>query len=276
MIHETFTLREGRDPACVMSTYVLYDPMKKDDPSREEIKRPAVLICPGGGYGFCSAREAEPIAIQYNAAGFHAFVIDHYSVHPYRYPDALEEVSKAMQIIRENAEKWCVNKDQIAVCGFSAGGHLACSLGVFWNQEPIKTADQSNRPNAMILGYPVISSDPAVAHMGSFDSLCGEDNLELKQKMSLENQVTKDTPPAFLWHTYTDEVVPVENSLRFAAALRKENIPFEMHIYQDGPHGLSTNLPDVNAYYPELNCSRALGGWVALSADWMRDLFHIR
>lgn len=263
MIHEVITLRENIEPKPTLTTYVL------DDPMEQNTKRPAVLVCPGGGYSFCSPREAEPIAMQYNAAGFHAFVLN-YSVEPHGYPMALQEVSNAVQLIRKNAEEWFVESGHIAVIGFSAGGHLAGSLGMFWNQEPVKTADLSNRPNAVILSYPVISTGEQ-GHRDSFKRLCG-DNIELMAKMSLENQVTRDTPPMFIWHTVTDPVVPVENSLMLASALRKGNIPFELHLYQEGCHGLSTATPDVGV--DGSGVSRNAQGWMELSVNWLRDLFQ--
>ena len=264
MINKVINLRENMEPMPTLTTYIL------DDPMENAAKRPAILVCPGGGYEFCSPREAEPIAMQYNAAGFHAFVLN-YSVAPNRYPMALEEASMAVSLIREHAEEWRVEEDKIAVIGFSAGGHLAGSLGVFWNSEPIKTNNGTNKPNAVILAYPVITSGE-LAHRGSFDNLCGGDE-ELVKKMSLENQVTKDTPPMFLWHTFEDQAVPVENSMMMAQALRKENIPFELHIFPKGEHGLSTATKDVGV--SDNNISRGIKDWVKQSVNWLGDLFEL-
>jgi acetyl esterase/lipase len=202
--------------------------------------RPAVLICPGGGYGYTSEREAEPIALQFNAAGFHAFVV-YYSVAPYRHPQPLQDVSSAMCIIRDRAEEWRIHPQQIAVCGFSAGGHLAASLGVHWHKSYVQNVPgmeaDKNRPDALILSYPVISSGP-FAHQGSFENLLGPEASEaLQHEMSLEQHVHDKIPPVFLWHTVEDTAVPVENSLLFAMQLRKHDMPFEMHIYPDRPHG---------------------------------------
>lgn len=156
MINQTIPLREeinGYVPT--LTTYIL------DDIGRGVTTRPAVVVCPGGGYNYCAAIEGEPIATRFIAAGFHAFVVRYSTMgnNPdAKYPMALEELSKALEIIREHAEEWNIDKDKIAVCGFSAGAHLACSLGCFWNREPIKTENLQNKPNAMILSYPVISS----------------------------------------------------------------------------------------------------------------------
>lgn len=263
MIYEVIELFDNIEPRPTLTTYVLDDPMEKD------AKRPAVVVCPGGGYGFCSPREAEPIAMRYNAAGFHAFVLN-YSVAPHKYPQALTEVSKAVSIIRENAEKWNVESGNIAVIGFSAGAHLAGSLGMFWNREPIKTDDESNRPNAVMLAYPVVTSGE-FANRGSFENLCGDD-AELTEKMSLEKQVSKDTPPMFIWHTWEDTCVPVENSLMLATELKKENVPFELHIYPKGYHGLSTAMPDVGV--DEKDISENVKGWMNLSVNWLKEVFE--
>ena len=181
--------------------------------------RPSVLVIPGGGYEMTSDREAEPIAMQFLAAGFNAFVL-RYSVKPSVFPVALLEAADAMTMIREHAAEWHVDPDAIAVIGFSAGGHLAASLGVFWKKDFIAqtlgvTSDMV-KPNGMILSYPVITSGK-FAHTGSFECLLGEDynDLDKRKEQSLEFQVSKDTPTTFLWHTVTDDCVPVENSLLF-------------------------------------------------------------
>ncbi len=232
---------------------------------------PAMIVCPGGGYGFCSKREAEIIALQFTAAGYHAFVLD-YAVAPENcYPEPQKNLSDAISLVRKNAKEWRVDPDKIAIIGFSAGGHLAASLATMWNKAPLKTADESNKPNAAILSYPVISSVEGVGHMGSFDNLCG-DNAELRAKMSLETQVDTDTPPCFIWHTFSDAVVPVENSLRFATALNTSKIPFEMHIFPAGPHGLSisNHITDNNlgCNVPEVQI------WVELAIKWLNRTFN--
>ncbi|HOP10137.1 MAG TPA: alpha/beta hydrolase [Oscillospiraceae bacterium] len=214
------------------------DVSREIDPER---KFPVMLICPGGAYSFVSDREAEPIALNYLAAGFNAFVLT-YSVAPARYPSALLQAAAAVDFIRKNAVKYHVDPDKISICGFSAGGHLAGSLACFWNEaflaETLNTASENLKPNAAVLGYPVITGGEK-AHRGSFDNLCGDD-AALVKKMSLETAVTKDTPPIFLWHTADDGGVPVENSLLMASALREKQIPFELHIFAEGSHGLST------------------------------------
>lgn len=257
---------EGKDGfRPTLQTYIL-------DGSK---KRGTVLICPGGGYGMTSEREAEPIALQFNAAGLNAFIV-YYSVAPRKHPQPLLDVSRAMCIIRQNAEDWKVDSNKIAVCGFSAGGHLAASLGVHWDKEysqNVSGIDKSmNKPNGMILCYPVISSGQ-YAHRGSFENLLGQDaNEEQLFEMSLEHQITDKTPPAFIWHTFDDDAVPVENSLLFSQGLRNKNIPFELHIYPKGPHGLSlaTAETDENNYYIYPHVAT----WVKLCTEWLNYLFE--
>ena len=242
---------------------------------QEREERPAVVVIPGGGYTIVSYREAERIALAYNAAGFHSFILD-YCVAPHVHPLPILNVAKALEIIRENASEWGVAADKIAVCGFSAGGHLAASISTMWNDAKIFSDDEEknrlHRPNASVLCYPVITCGE-YAHKGSFVNLSGsETENELWRDLSLENRVDKNTPPAFLWHTYDDTVVPVENSLFYAQSLRKHNIPFEMHIYPDGPHGMS--LVSDETYWAVSKFNREYP-WMKQSIEWLNLQFSI-
>ena len=224
----------------------------------------AVLICPGGGYGGRAAHEGITIAQRLNKAGFQAFVV-HYRVAPNRHPAPLRDASRAMRLIRQNATAWNVSPQHIAICGFSAGGHLAASLGTHFDRDYLRGSlpiDQfPNRPDASILCYPVISSGP-FGHQGSFMNLLGnEATPEQLHEMSLEIQVTRCTPPAFLWHTVNDGCVPVENSLLFASALRSVGTSFELHLYPEGPHGVG-----LAADNPHLST------WMPLACHWLTDL----
>lgn len=238
-------------------------------------RRVSVLICPGGGYSMVSFREAEPVALAFAAMGYNAFVLN-YECEPVRYPQALLEVSAAMALIRSKADLLNVDVNKIAVCGFSAGGHLAASLGTLWDEpflrETLGFERGANRPNAMILGYPVISSGK-YAHQGSFDALLGNDATpEMLKNLSLETRVSKKTPPAFIWHTFEDDTVPVENSLDFARALRENSVPFELHIFPWGGHGLSLCNKITSAYKGQLN--QHCANWMPLCNEWLELMFE--
>ncbi|KHD37220.1 acetyl esterase [Clostridium acetobutylicum] len=235
-------------------------------------KRTAILILPGGGYNHTSSREAEPIAVNYNAAGFSTFVL-HYSVAPNRYPQPLLDAARAISIIRENADEWNIDKDKIAVCGFSAGGHLAGLLGVNWFKEELFNVDgirkEFLKPNALILCYPVITSGK-FAHEKSFKCLLGDEGKKLLDEVSIEKHVTGKTPRTFIWHTFNDKVVPVQNSMLFTEALSKVEVSFEMHIYPDGKHGMALGTKETDGGG---NINPHLASWFNLSVEWIRSTF---
>ena len=235
-------------------------------------KRPGLLVCPGGGYCMTSDREAEPVAAKFLAEGYVVGIV-RYSCAPARHPQQLFDTSRAMWLMRENAEELQLDTDHIGVIGFSAGGHAAAALGVFWNEdyisESIGMPKGLNKPNALLLGYPVITSGDK-AHRGSFDALLGDDRKddpEWLEKMSLEKQVSQDTPHTFMWHTMADDCVPVENSLLFSTALAAEKIPFELHVYPTGWHGLSVCSEEVGTPF------RYNADWVTSAIKWLNKEF---
>ena len=240
-------------------------------------KRPLVLICPGGGYEHVSVREGEPIAFQFLTAGCHAAVLWYdISRQGAEHPQALVELAWSVAYIREHAEEYAVDRAKIIVAGFSAGGHLAASLGCFWDRDWLEKEMGKKRewyqPNGMILAYPVITAGE-FAHKGSFVNLMGSkaDPL-LEKELSLENQVTESVPPVFMWHTFEDGSVPLENSLMFASALRKAGIKFEYHVFPHGVHGsaLATKETAMAAGKEiEPQCEQ----WMQLCKNWLKYNF---
>lgn len=211
-------------------------------------KRPAVLILPGGAYQLVCPREADPVALRFLAKGYAAFVLD-YSVYPSRFPTALREAAMAVAFIREHAEEWEVDPTMVAVIGFSAGGHLCGTLGTLFDSPEVRDLfpPEKIRPDALGLCYPVAVSW-GKTHEGTFENLTGNDP-ELRERMSLDHLVRKDMPPTYLWHTRPDASVPVRNSLILAQAMDAVGADFTMHIYRNGPHGLS--VADETCYSAE-------------------------
>lgn len=238
--------------------------------------RPAVLILPGGGYHHTSPREAEPIALRFITKGYAAFVL-HYSCAPNRFPTALREAAMAMRWIRERAEEFNIDPRQVAVIGFSAGGHLCGTLGTLYDDPVLADLGDAQllRPDALGLCYPVAVSW-GLTHEDSFTNLCGDDRI-LRERLSLERLVRPDMPPVFLWHTRDDESVPCRNTLLLAQALEEQRVDFTMHIYRHGRHGLST--ADAMAYpafgLPEVSWD--VPGWLDSMLRFLNEIgFEIR
>ena len=235
----------------------------------DENEHPCMIVVPGGGYRMVSPTEAEPVALKFFDKGYQVFVCtyttDVLGMVPLK-GQPLADLSRAIRIIRKNAKEYGVAQDKVVICGFSAGAHASGTLCVHYEDAPEPSGEYaqiSNRPDASILSYPVITSGE-YAHRDSFNVLLGKDASEEELAyMSLEKQVTENTPPAFLWQTATDETVPVENSALYAAACKKHGVPFAHHVFSEGPHGLST--ADGNVVITEEN-SYTSGQIMALGA----------
>lgn len=234
-------------------------------PSKENDTGSGVLVCPGGGYVFeAMDKEGYKVAKWLNTLGIAAFVLKYRHGNRYRYPAPFEDATRAMRIIRDRAAEWHIKKDKIGIMGFSAGGHLASTVGTHFDmgnpnaKDPLKRV--SSRPDFMILVYPVITMEDSFTHEGSKHALLGPNpNPKLVELLSNEKHVTSKTPPAFIVQATTDPVVPVQNSVAFYEALQKHGVPVEMHLYQHGPHGfgLAKNFPLLHT-------------WPGLCKNWLK------
>lgn len=250
-------------------TAYLHSPIMEMENNRRD-KYPSVVICPGGAYAFTSDREADPVAFEYLHAGYNVFILRYSVGENASNFTPLKELSATLMYIRDNAEDLsCLQ--EIAVCGFSAGGHLAASLCCMWNNpELLKQFDNKggkNKPNGAILCYPVISAGEFAHEMSICNVSGSKKGEELYNYFSLENRVTEESCPAFLWHTVEDDGVPVENSLLFAMALRRSKVPFECHIFPTGGHGISVCTKESGT--PHTHNRQ----WVDLSINWLNTLF---
>lgn len=300
---ETFKLYQGREDVT-LTGYIL-------DNSPELLNgnaRPAILICPGGGYFNCSDREAEPIALRFAAMGYHAFVL-RYSVYmegkrdfpdlsrrltpkPWtQYPAPVLEIGRAMLLIREHAGEWLVDTDRIALCGFSAGGHNAAMFAAKWHTPLVTdalggTAGQY-RPAALILGYPLtdyVYMDETVISRGGMDAAffrgsntaylgTSQPDRARLEEVSPARNVTEHMPPTYIWATAADNLVPVQHSIRMAHALADQGIPFELHIFENGPHGLALSGQASAEALSQVMPDAAK--WVPLAEEWLRKRFAL-
>ena len=265
---KTFNLRED-NPNVKLDVFLCGEfPIPTDE------KRPTVLVIPGGGYRECAPHEAEPVARAFMAHGCNAAVLYYSVMENAAGKNPLEDASRAVTILRRNAEKWHGDPNKIAVIGFSAGGHLAGWISTMWNDEDIMRRSgvkypRENRPDAMMLCYPVILGGE-FSHKGSFQRILGTENPtdEQLEMYSLEKRINADTPPAFLWHIACDAGVPVQNSLYMASALAKNNIPVELHVFPHGRHGMSLAnsevMPKADTYVKR---------WIDMAVAWLNMTF---
>ena len=229
----------------------------------QESNRPAIVICPGGGYVYCSPREAEPIALRYAAKGFHAFILRYSTGWDAAGFSPLQEVSWVIGYIRENAQQWHIAPDKIVTCGFSAGGHLALAAGLLGE----------HKPNAMILGYPAVNMPniPGVNFM--LQLLTGRKDVtdEDAFRLSLDNHITRQSPPVFLAAT-AEDMLTGHGALPVARKYSDLGLGYELHIFQHGPHGYSlADETTADGSSQMLNASFAQ--WHDLSIDWLHRIF---
>ena len=232
-------------------------------PPAEKRTGAAIIVCPGGGYSHLADHEGGPVAEWLNTLGITAFVLKYRYGPRYHHPAPLRDAARAIRTARARAAEWGIDQNRIGVLGFSAGGHLASTIGTHFDSGKSEATDEieriSSRPDLMVLIYPVISMRE-FTHAGSKRMLLGENpSPDLVTLLSNDEQVSNQTPPAFIVHTADDPAVPVENSLRFAAALRKAKVPVEIHVYEHGPHGFGLGGKDP-----------VLSTWPLRCAEWLR------
>ena len=259
---------KDNDPDIFLTAYLPFSGDKSAD---------AILIWPGGGYSqVCDGHEGEGIAMAFSARGFRCFVLKYSVGEKAKFPTPLIEASLALAHIKENAEEYGIDPERVFVMGFSAGGHLAGSLGTLWHKdwlnESLDMPFGKNKPKGMVLCYPVLSYFEGT-HIGTFRNAVGEEPNEKNTKeISLDLQVDGEhTVPAFLWHTVDDPVVHVENSLRMISSLRRHGVYTEAHLYPHGNHGVAT--ADSVVYGKDASkLDPRIKSWVDLAADFMRTL----
>ena len=226
---------------------------------------PAMIVCPGGGYGALAANhEGRQVANYLNSLGMAAFVLRYRLGPRYHHPIELGDAQRAIRTVRARAAEWRLDPARIGIMGFSAGGHLAMSASTWMESVQVSANDEidrvSSRPDFAVLGYPVISMTAAWTHKGSLRNLLGDTpDPELAKRLSGELAVTKTTPPTFIFQTNEDASVPAENAVQYYLALRQAGVPAEMHVFEKGVHGVGLANDDV-----------ALSAWPALLANWLR------
>lgn len=262
---ETIGLWEGSAPGALGNGDADRPALTIYRAAGRQLSGTSVIVAPGGGYGTLAMNhEGRQLAGWFNAMGVTAFVLKYRLGPRYRHPIPWHDSQRAIRLVRARATEFGVSPDRIGMMGFSAGGHLASTAGTHFDAgrpdagDPVERV--SSRPDFLILAYPVISFDPAIAHAGSVRNLLGDaPDPQLIEDLSNDLRVTPQTPPTFLFHTTADAGVPAENSVRFYLALRKAKVAAEMHIFENGPHGVGLALGDP-----------ALSAWPMLLANWLR------
>lgn len=269
MKHERIYLNDS-DRRVYIDTYV----------ANHKQQRPAMLVIPGGGYAqVCTDREGEPIALEFFAKGYNAFVLNYrVGMKGDVYPSQLLDAASAMVYIREHAEEFSVDASRVFAVGFSAGGHLCGSLAIMYAYPEVKAAFGDKyalvKPTGAILAYPVTVTGE-YAHAGTFRNLLGKPLEEYTEdeinRFSLDRAVGADSAPMFVWHTAEDQIVPVMGSLMLAEALTKAKVPYKLSIYPYGPHGVAL-ATDVTRFGCDGNVQPLAKSWTAEADEWMKTL----
>lgn len=284
MKSEKICLLDGRDDVTLTS-YIIEDSVEM----LQGGNRPAVIVCPGGAYFWCGDREGEPVALAFARMGFHAFVLRYSLREVGQNPQPMRDIAKAFECINLHANEWKVDVNQIAIVGFSAGGHNCAMYSSYWNKPVIKDYINNDKvvlkPAAAILGYPLtdyvymnenVKDDPKAFEFfdNSNKNFVGPDwtNQDLTY-VSPARLVDSDTPPTFIWTTAGDNLVPCEHSTIYATSLAKKGVPFELHVFQDGDHGMAL-CDEASAGCPG-NMNADAAKWVELCQVWLKKYLKI-
>lgn len=269
MKHERIYLNES-DERVFIDTYI----------ANHASARPAILVIPGGGYAkVCTDREGEPIALEFFAKGYNAFVLNYrVGTKSDVYPAQLLDAASAMVYIREHADEFSIDASRVFAVGFSAGGHLCGSLATMYAYQEVKAAFGDKytlvKPTGAILSYPVTVANE-YAHAGTFRNLLGKPLEEYTEdeinRFSLDRAVRADSAPMFIWHTVEDQIVPVMGSLILAEALTKANVPYKLSIYPYGPHGVAL-ATDVTRFGYDGHVQPLAKSWTSEADEWMKTL----
>ena len=267
MRHETISLTVPGAEGSAPLTLYLPDNFPELGMDR---RRPAIIICPGGGYRFCSDREGEPVALRFLGLGYAAFVLRYHTGEKGRWPIPQRQLLAAIAHVRSHAEEYHVDPKAVVVMGFSAGGHLAGCAGTMWDRpELCEGLEGDLRPDGMVLCYPVVTSGEK-GHAGSFRELLGPRHDELLDSVSLEKCARADAPSTFLWHTADDTTVPMENSVLLRDALMNAGVDTQCRIYPHGAHGQSLADKTVYDRANMWKLSLACAGWVDHCHMWLQ------
>jgi acetyl esterase/lipase len=269
---QTIPLWEGKAPHAVGDTATDRPNVTVYRAPADKVNGAAVVVCPGGGYaGLAMDHEGKQVAEFFNGLGVTAFVLKYRTANKERpgplHPAPLTDAQRAIRLVRFRAAEFGVDPKRVGLMGFSAGGHLASTAGTHFRDGGLKNDDnvekESSRPDFLILGYPVVTMEDGVTHAGSKRNLIGpKPDPKLVEELSNEKQVTKDTPPVFIFHTSEDTAVVPENAIRFYLACKKAGVPVELHMYEKGRHGVGINPKGVSV---------GTDAWKHRLADWLKD-----
>ena len=273
MIHEIIHLNNKEN--VTLTTYI-HTPLEKGTTLKE---KPAVIILPGGAFGFLSDKEGEPVALTFMKEGFQAFVLRYSVGDESAFPNPLHEISQAISLVRNNAQSWGVNPNQITVMGFSAGACICAMIATQWNRqglcEELGIQFGDNKPNLVVLGYGACKNSDTLKDAEYVPPYLGKIAKDLTPELDIIHYVSEESVPAFIWHTRYDKYVPSYQALKLALKYDEFNIPYELHVFEDGRHGMSV-ANDLTSYKDEdLGAHSNVPHWVDLSVNYLKRNVNI-